>query len=230
MLDCLFRLRSERQARGEPGPTGAAPAQPCSKARAALRAVLAVVALSVTTAAVARDMLELRIDLEATSVLAGVPGHCMVSVGPGTADAVCDPDGSSDASRVIPTVAGLYFELTAHRSVVGQTTLELAQAYTFADFQKELPGAVCNEERLSRVRIEQPQRQMLDASVIYSATVTCPEVKFLSLAPRRALVRYILADGIRINAMARTLTDNFERTRPLLESFQASVRQQQPEK
>ena len=86
-----------------------------------------------------------------------------------------------------------------------------------------MPGAACGEERVSRIRIENPQRQTENGRIVYSAIVTCPEVRFLGLGPRRAVVRYIFGDGERLTTMARALTEDFERSKPMIDAFHASV-------
>lgn len=184
--------------------------------------------LLVAGAAVAGDatLAQHRLAVGDLGVAFEVPGHCLTREGPGTAEAICDPDGSDEASRTISAAAALYFEVTAQAfgpfaSPAGAETL--SQRYAFADFQKDLPGAVCGEERISRIRIESPQRQVVEGRVTYSATITCPEVKFLGLGPRRALVRYILTDGLRVNAMVRSMADDFERARPAADAFLASL-------
>ena len=182
-----------------------------------------------STTAVAGDMspVDLRlVDGEATVTFA-IPAHCSVQYGPGTAEAVCDPDAfaSAEASQVASSVAALYFEVTLDQSrdAGGAATVSLAPSYAFADFQKELPGAVCGEERVSRIRIENPLRQVENGRIVYSAIVTCPEVRFLGLGPRRAVVRYIFSDGARLTTMARSLTEDFERSKSMIDAFHASV-------
>ena len=149
-------------------------------------AMLSVVMLLTDSPASAKDSTEMRTEFGPIAVVAEVPAFCVINNGPSTADAVCDPDGDGEAVRNTSVSTSLYFEITVQAFAGHQSPLALAQAYTFADFQKDLPGAICGEERLSRVRVEQPQRQMGETTVTYSATVTCPEVKFLSLDRRRA--------------------------------------------
>jgi hypothetical protein len=168
---------------------------------------------------------ELRLTDGAATVSVDIPGHCSTREGPGTAEAVCDPDGSAEVSVSASRVAALFFEITleSQRGAAGPSTVSLAQTYAFADFQKELPASVCGEERVSRIRIEQPQRQIEEGRVVFSAVVTCPEVRFIGLGPRRALVRYFFEDGTRVTTMARSLLEDFERVRPAIDSFFASV-------
>jgi hypothetical protein len=159
-----------------------------------------------------------------TGISAEIPHHCLTREGPSTAEAVCDPDGSVEHSRRIAAAAALYFEMTVQPLPGSDTTPEgLAKVYTFADFQKDLPGAICGEDRVSRIKIESPQRLVGAGRIAYTAIVTCPEVKFLGLQPRRAIVRYILGDGRRVNVMARALADDYERTRPWIDSFLSSL-------
>lgn len=192
----------------------------------------ALAGLLLATPVVAGDatVATVRLTVEEWAVALEVPGHCLIREGPGTAEAVCDPDGSPEASRRIAATSSLYLEVTVQPFAAPgggpQPPEALAQRYTFADFQKDLPGAVCGEERISRIRIESPQRQVADGRVTYAATITCPEVKFLGLEPRRALVRYILTDGLRVNVMARALAEDFDRSRSIVDAFLASVQLQ----
>lgn len=160
--------------------------------------------------------IELRLPDGETGVDFQVPTHCALRYGPGTAEAVCDPDGSPEASRTASVAASLYFEVTLEASRDGGL-------YAFADFQKELPGLVCGEERVSRLRIDSPQRQVTDGRIVYSAMVTCPAIRFIGLGPRRAMVRYIFGEGLRVNVMARVLSDDFDRSRPTIDEFLGSV-------
>lgn len=168
---------------------------------------------------------ELRLHEGGAFVSFELPAHCSVREGPGTTDAVCDPEGSSETSQMASSVASLFFEVTLEspRDPAGASTVSLAQTYAFADFQKELPAFVCGEERVSRIRIENPQRQVDEGRIVYSALVTCPEVRFIGLGPRRAVVRYIFDAGTRVTTMARSLVEDFERVKPLVDAFHASM-------
>jgi len=192
-------------------------------ATGAARALLVGTALLAGTATAAGPQ-GLKLTLAEAAVGAEVPGHCHTREGPSTAEAVCDPDGSVERSRGMGAVAALYFEMTEQPLPSSDSTPEgLAKAYAFADFQKDLPGAICGEDRVSRIKIESPQRLVGEGRIAYAATVTCPEVKFLGLGPRRALVRYILGEGKRVNVMARVLADDFERTKPWMDAFFSSL-------
>lgn len=178
--------------------------------------------------AVAGDqtLAQIRVAFGDMGVSLEVPAHCVVREGPGTAEAICDPDGVEEASRRMSALAAVYLEVTVQpfAGAGGNPTPEaLSQRYAFADFQKDLPAAACGEERISRIRIESPQRHVAEGRVTYAATITCPEVKFLGLGPRRALVRYILTDGLRVNVMARALVEDFDRSRAIADAFLASV-------
>lgn len=193
-------------------------------------AVLAGLLLGSPAVAGDAGALSVRLAVGEWGVALEVPGHCMTREGPGTAEAVCDPDGSPEASRRVAAAAAVYLEVAVQPFAAPgggpQTPEALAQRYAFADFQKDLPGAVCGEERISRIRIESPQRQVAEGRITYVATITCPEVKFLGLGPRRALVRYILTDGLRVNVMARALAEDFDRSRAIVDAFLASVQLQ----
>lgn len=195
------------------------------------RALVSVTALGLALAggllartATAAGPQGLKLAVGEAGIAAEVPGHCHTREGPSTAEAVCDPDGSVEGSRGMAAVAALYFEITEQSLTSSDSSPEgLAKAYAFADFQKDVPGAICGEDRVSRIKIENPQRLVGEGRIAYTAIVTCPEVKFLGLGPRRALVRYILGDGKRVNVMARVLADDFERTKPWIDAFFSSL-------
>lgn len=191
------------------------------------RTAVLLAALAASAPARAGDATgQIRLVLGETGVAFEVPGHCVTREGPGTAEAVCDLDGSDEASRQMSAAAAMFFEVTVQPFgpfPTGASPEAISQRYAFADFQKDLPGAVCGEERISRIRIESPLRNVADERVTYSATITCPEVKFVGLGPRRAVVRYILTDGLRVNVMARSLLADAERAKPFVDAFLASV-------
>ena len=68
-------------------------------------------------------------------------------------------------------------------------------------------------------------KQVLEAArVVYTAGVTCPEIKFLGLGERRALVQFVIAPGLRYRLMARALTEDFEKRKEAVDAFFASFR------
>ena len=56
-----------------------------------------------------------------------------------------------------------------------------------------------------RSRSTTPSRFSKTARVVYTADVTCPEIKFLALGERRATVQFVITPGLRYRLMARAL-------------------------
>jgi hypothetical protein len=59
---------------------------------------------------------------------------------------------------------------------------------------------------------------------VYTAEVLCPEIRFLGLGARRAVVRTIVGPGRRYQVAVRSLVADFERLKPFVDAFFASLR------
>jgi hypothetical protein len=155
-----------------------------------------------------------------------VPPYCAVHQGPGTIDAVCDPDGDSDKSIAGPASTALYFEVvtTVAADEKSLTPEALGQRYSLDAFKAGLGDTVCGQDKPRGLKIENAERAVEGTVLSYTATVTCPDVRFMGLGPRRASVRHVLRDGRRYQIQARALAEDFDRVRPDLDTFFDSLK------
>ena len=65
---------------------------------------------------------------------------------------------------------------------------------------------------------------MEDRRLIYTADVTCAEVKFLQIGPRRASVRHVIGPDAVYRLVARAPAEEFDKQRPTIDAFFASFR------
>lgn len=168
----------------------------------------------------------LTVDLGGVGATFSVPPYCATQEGPGTFEAVCDPEGDSEKSRAGPAASALYFEISV-RSVPedkGLSAKALADRYSMAEFQKDLPEAICGEEKSRGIKLDKPEQVAAADSLVYRITLTCPEVRFLGLPERKAAVRYELRNGRRILVQARSLSDDFPRVQREMDAFFASLK------
>ena len=77
----------------------------------------------------------------------------------------------------------------------GKSPADLAQRYGEAQFTDELPEAICGESDRAAVKVDNAKQVLEEARVVYTADVTCPEIKFLGLGERRAMVQFLLTPG-----------------------------------
>lgn len=176
-------------------------------------------ALAGTAAAAA-----LVVDSPALGVRFTVPEHCSMQEGPGTVEAVCDPSGNAAKGEASNQASSLFLEIVMQETAEDrdQPLDVLAQRYSFGQFEKELPGAVCGDG--AKVKIENAMQLFEGARVVYTASVLCPEIRFLGLGQRRGVVRTVVGPGRRYQIVARALVDDFERVKPAIDTFLASVR------
>jgi hypothetical protein len=155
-----------------------------------------------------------------------VPKGCRLDEGPGTLDAICssnlDPEKSGQVSSAVALVLEVGVELVP--ADAGVSAADLAQRYGEAQFKEELGEAVCGESDRSRVKIDGAKQVLEDARVVYTANVTCSEIKFLGLGERRALVRFLIAPGKRYRLMARAPAEDFEKQKEVVNAFLSSFR------
>ena len=90
--------------------------------------------------------------------------------------------------------------------------------------RQELPEAVCGEADRARVKIDNAKQVLEEARVVYTADVACPEIKFLGLGERRAMVQFLITPGLRYRLMARALKEDFEQRKEAVDAFFASFR------
>jgi hypothetical protein len=155
-----------------------------------------------------------------------LPNGCRHDEGPGTIEAVCSADLDAEKSASASAASSLLLEVGAEAVAddVGKSAVELAQRYGETAFRDELPEAVCGETDKARVKIGNARQVSEDTRVVYTADVSCPEIKFLQLGERQALVRFVIAPGVRYRVMARAMSEDFEKHKPTIEAFLTSFR------
>jgi hypothetical protein len=155
-----------------------------------------------------------------------LPAGCRYEEGPGTLDAVCSPELDAEKSNATTTAAALLLEVGVETVAddAGKTPADLVQRYGEAEFKAELPESVCGESERTRVKIENSKQVLDEARVMYTADVTCPEIKFLGLGERRAAVQVLITPGLRYRLMARALKDDFEQRKEVVDAFFTSFR------
>jgi len=154
-----------------------------------------------------------------------LPSDCRHEEGPGTVDAVCSPDGEPRDPRVASrTLNALVLQVSAETSAAdaGKTPSELAQQFTEAMFQAELPEAVCGESDTTRAKVQNVKATPDETRVVYSADVVCAGVRFLQVPQRTASVRYVIAPTGRYRLVARSTSEEFEKHKAKIEAFFAS--------
>jgi hypothetical protein len=155
-----------------------------------------------------------------------LPKGCRHDEGPGTLDAVCsadlDPEKSASASAASALVLEVGVELVPADAAA--TAADLAQRYDEAKFKEELPEAVCGESDKGKVKVSDAKQDLEGARVTYTAGVLCPEIKFLGLGERSALVRVLITPGVRYRLMSRAQKEEFEKHKEMVDAFFASFR------
>jgi hypothetical protein len=146
-----------------------------------------------------------------------MPATCRLEEGPGTLEAICSPDLDAAKSQVAVAASALLLELDAER-----VPPDVKAPYGEKEFQQELPESVCGEEDATKVRLADIKRAGDDARVTWTATVTCPEIKFLGLSERTAAVRYIITPAFRYRLMTRTPSSTLAETQAARDAFMAS--------
>ena len=165
------------------------------------------------------EIAELRYSVE-------LPNGCRHDEGPGTLDAICSPDLDPEKSAAASAAVALVLEVGVESvpADAGAPPAELAQRYGEAQFKEELAEAICGESDRAKVKIDNAKQVLEAARVVYTAGVTCPEIKFLGLGDRRAMVQFVIAPGLRYRLMARALTEDFEKRKEAVDAFFASFR------
>ena len=155
-----------------------------------------------------------------------LPKGCRHDEGPGTLDAICSPDLDAEKSAAASAAVALVLEVGVESvpADAGAQPVELAQRYGETQFKEELAEAICGESDRAKVKVDSAKQVLQEARVVYTAGVTCPEIKFLGLGERRALVQFVIAPGLRYRLMARAQTEDFEKRKEAVDAFFASFR------
>lgn len=155
-----------------------------------------------------------------------LPRACRHDEGPGTLDAICSPDLNAEKSAQVSAAAALLLEVGVETvpADAGATPTDLAQRYGETQFKEELAEAVCGEADRAKVKVEDAKQVLEEARVVYTAGVSCPEIKFLGLGERRASVRFLITPGLRYRLMARAPKEDFEQRKEAVDAFFASFR------
>ena len=155
-----------------------------------------------------------------------LPAGCRHDEGPGTLDAVCSSELDPEKSAMASAASALVLEVAVEPvpDDAGKAPADLAQRYGEAQFKAELPEAVCGEPDRIRIKIENAKQVLEAARVVYTADVSCPEIKFLGLGERRATVQFLLTPGLRYRIMARAPKEAFEQRKEAIDAFFASFR------
>jgi hypothetical protein len=155
-----------------------------------------------------------------------LPTGCRHEEGPGTLEAVCSPELDPEKSAEASATSSLVMEVVAEQvpDDAGKAPAALAQKFGEGEFRQELPETICGETDDSRVKIDNLAQAVEDTRVVYTASVTCPGVKFLALGERRATARYLITPGVRYRLMARALTEDYEQRKDAIDAFFSSFK------
>jgi hypothetical protein len=187
-------------------------------------ALLAALAANIASAQAAEDtktfeVAEFRYSVE-------LPKGCRHDEGPGTLDAICSPDLDPEKSAAASAAVALVLEVGVESvpADAGAPAAELAQRYGETQFKEELAESICGEPDRAKVKVDSAKQVLQETRVMYTAGVTCPEIKFLGLGERRAMVQFVIAPGLRYRLMARAQTEDFEKRKEAVDAFFASFR------
>ena len=155
-----------------------------------------------------------------------LPVGCRHEEGPGTLDAVCSAE--LDATKSVEASAAASLLLEVDVEAVPQDADkgpgDLAQGFSEANFKDELPEAVCGEADKARVRIDNVKRVLDRTRVMYTASIACPEIKFLGLGERNGIAQFLITPGLRYRLVARAPKDDFDQNRASIDAFFASFK------
>jgi hypothetical protein len=147
-----------------------------------------------------------------------VPSECRTEEGPGTLEAICSPDFDEAKSAEMSAAGALLLEIDAEAVPAD------AKPYGEAEFKLEVPEAVCGESDTAKVKLVDVKTVKDGAATVLTASVTCPEIKFLGLSERQAQVRYVMQPGFRYRLMTRALTSDAAKVKAATEGFFASFK------
>lgn len=126
-----------------------------------------------------------------------LPTDCRHEEGPGTLEAICTPDLDARRAAELPSAGAFVLE------VDGEDVPADAKVYDAAAFQDELAENVCGESDATKVAVRNVAQSALGGAQMFTATVVCPEIKFLGLPVRNAEVRTLAYPRYRYRLMSR---------------------------
>jgi hypothetical protein len=147
-----------------------------------------------------------------------VPSECRTEEGPGTLEAICAPDFDEAKSAELAAAGALLLEVDAEQVPAD------AKPYGDAEFRREAPEAVCGDSDTTKFKMADVKDVKDGATTVFTATIVCPEIKFLGLPERQAQVRYVMGPKFRYRLMARALVSDAEKTKAAVASFLASFK------
>jgi hypothetical protein len=204
---------------------GELPRLPFAASLSTLAGLALLLALAIGSAAAAADDTKTFENAQFRYSVA-LPAGCRHDEGPGTLDAICAPDLNPESSAGVSAAAALVLEVGVESvpSDAGAAPADLAQRYGETQFKEELAEAICGEADRAKVKVSDAKQVLEEARVVYTAGITCPEIKFLGLGERRAAVRFLITPGLRYRLMARALTEDFDKRKEAVDAFFASFR------
>ena len=147
-----------------------------------------------------------------------IPSECRTQEGPGTLEAICAPDMDEAKSVDIPAATSLLLEVDAEPVPAD------AKPYTETEFRQDVPEAVCGEADNPKTKMVNVKQTQDAGAAVFTATVTCPEIKFLALPERIADVRYVMSKAFRYRLMARSLVSDAEAAKPVKQAYLSSFK------
>jgi hypothetical protein len=155
-----------------------------------------------------------------------LPLGCRHEEGPGTLDAVCSAELDASKSVEAPAAASLLLEVDVEAvpQDADKGPSDLEQGFSETNFKDELPETVCGEADKARVRIDNVRRVLDRTRVMYTASVACPEIKFLGLGERDGIAQFLITPGLRYRLLARAPKDDFDQNRASIDAFFASFK------
>ncbi len=153
-----------------------------------------------------------------------LPVGCRHMEGPRTVDAICAMDLDPKKSAVASAARSLLLSVAAESLTgEGDTSITgLLKRYTEASFKAEIPEAVCGESDQARAKIENLSQAVEGEGLVYTADVTCAEIKFLQIGRRHALVRHVIGPDAVFRLVARAPEEVFDKQRSTIDAFFAS--------
>jgi hypothetical protein len=191
-----------------------------AEARSAQRLLGAAVALGLAAPAAAQPATPAMRPFESVELRYAVmlPADCRHEEGPGTLEAICTPDLDARRAAELPSAGAFVLE------VDGENVPADAKIYDAAAFQAELAESVCGESDATKVMIRGGVQSAMTGAQVFTATVVCPEIKFLALPVRTAEVRTISYPRFRYRLMSRWPGEATPGVRTATAAFFASFR------